>query len=121
MNTTIVQQETAQSQPLTAWLTPLNPNDCGDALYIAGYRAYVKSDGALIVRKPDGTRYMVSPYQQTCTCRASVKCKHLKGLTNLVWLSFEELEFNGKYEASKRIMEYWNDWTAAHARKTGGR
>jgi hypothetical protein len=36
------------------------------------------------VTKPDGTTYYTDPIDDTCTCPARVRCKHLIGLENLI-------------------------------------
>src|SRR5689334_3572706 len=100
-----------QSVEVTQQYQPLQLRDTdGDNLWIAGYRCYVRDECSFYVRKPDGTKYIVNPYQQTCTCRASCRCKHLEGLCDLVFLSAASLEWAGKYEEAGRLYDVWSDF-----------
>jgi hypothetical protein len=104
---TLLKSSVPQEPQETAWHSRLDP--VNDALWIAGYRAYVRCN-VLYVRKPDGTKYIVSPYQQTCSCPASVRCKHLRGLTSLVFLSMGALSASGKWAAYEALCEYWHKY-----------
>lgn len=108
MSKTIINESRPESQPLeTAWHSRLCPEK--DALYLSGYRAYC-ADGSLFVRKPDGTRYLVNPAEDTCTCRAGQLgrlCKHRRSIVSLVFLSMSELAYRGKTDAYTALCDYW--------------
>lgn len=83
-------------------------------LYDQGYRTYVRDGSSLYIRKPDGTKYVLSPYNQTCSCPAGargLRCKHLKGLLDLVWGSIAELESCGRPTPARNLINFWFDYT----------
>ncbi len=112
-----------QTQPVKPPFQPEQLRDTiGDNLFAQGYRIYVRDACTLWIRRPNGTRYLVSPYEKTCTCRAGQMghaCKHIKGLTDLVFLSAADLGYRGKYEEACALYDFWTDycfWFNAKAR-----
>jgi len=105
MTTNMIARPKEDCQPLeTVWGSRLHA--VNDSLYLAGYRAF-SVDGSLIVRKPNGTRYLVNPLVGTCTCPARGECKHKRQLTSLVFLSMSELSYKGKFDAYDELSNYW--------------
>lgn len=88
----------------TAWGARVDP--IADALWLSGYRCYV-ADGSLIVRRPDGVRYIICPRTQTCSCPATKRCKHLAGLVSLVFLSMSELAHRDKFDSYDTLCNFW--------------
>src|SRR5689334_6279111 len=88
--------------------------NAGDSLFQSGYRAVVRNECSLFVVKPDLDCYVVSPYYDTCTCKAAQtgnSCKHRREIMSLVFLTAEALEACGKGEEAKRLYEWWGVWT----------
>lgn len=108
MNTASIQQ----TEPAKQGYQPLQlRNTTGDNLWKAGYRTFVRDACTLWIRKPDKTLYACNPYAQTCSCRATVKCKHLKSLTDLVFLSAADLEFRGDFCEAGKLYDFWTEYT----------
>jgi hypothetical protein len=98
----------------------------GDCLFRLGYAAWVKDACSLYVRNSDGRKYVVNPYESTCTCMAAqfgTPCKHKSPevLRDLVFLSAAALEYAGKIEAANDLYEWWYEWTVYHNQPQGGR
>ena len=110
-------------QPLqfTTWGAELRAGE--DNLFIEGYRAWAKNPCEIGIHNPDGTRYAVNPYQNSCTCPAGQKglnCKHRKQLVSLVHLTMAEFEFRSDFRQWGNLRDTWGDftdWKAAQERK----
>ena len=112
MTGSIVQQNTLSTQVPSDFVWQ-NRHTVGDELFAQGYCMFVRNDCTLWVRKPNGERYIVNPYEATCTCPAgsrNVVCKHQKALLDLVWLSATLLDATGKGDQAKRLWEFWTSY-----------
>jgi len=96
---------------MTVYPTQPNPIKTLD-LYAAGYRCYV-ADGSLLVRRQDGTRYLVDLFAVTCTCPARTVCKHLRGIADLVHDSENNLWNRGKRGHAVALAAFWADYQFA--------
>lgn len=88
----------------------------GDSLFQSGYRVVVRNECSLWVITPQDGTYVVSPYYKTCTCWAGQTgkaCKHLKCLTELVFLTAGELWEAGKRDGANELFDFWFEYTAA--------
>lgn len=53
-------------------------------LYTQGYRVTMHGPDRFRVTTPQGNEYIVEPSEAHCSCRATVVCKHLKNLPDLL-------------------------------------
>jgi len=91
-------------------------------LWKDGYRVYVKSRTELFVRKPNGEKYVVNPFAQTCSCPAGARgiaCKHKEewNLYNLVFLSVDRLCDLGRTQEGKALYNFWYGYTSGEGKR----
>lgn len=87
------------------------------SLFATGYGCMPWTDGAdgLWIVTGGQHAYMVDAINRTCDCRATVACKHVKMLCELVFDSIDAYDAKGQAGKAQLLRWAWGETTAAMA------